>query len=197
MYKRQHYGRTLQNGDKLTAVTNKNAKTKAPLKCAINSDTPTLLRGVRLAQPTGLLRAIVGPEYHHFSKAARQYFWQHDWTIAPNSNRMGCRLENTDGKTLPIDSTKLTENMRSHAVFCGVVQVPTDGKPIILMVDAQSTGGYPRFATVIQADLWQLSCIPPKKAVRFIRCDQATAIDAIKQRQQATYRLTLATNHTR
>src|ERR1700744_2635392 len=56
----------------------------------------------------------------------------------------------------------------SPAVLPGTIQVPPNGQPIVLMSDAQTTGGYPKIGAVIQADLWKLAQVRLNAAVRFI-----------------------------
>ena len=57
----------------------------------------------------------------------------------------------------------------------GVVQVPADGKPIVLSCDAQTMGGYPRIASVIDSDLWQLAYMPPGARIMFKKTSPAQA----------------------
>ncbi len=77
----------------------------------------------------------------------------------------------------------------SHAVLPGVVQVPPDGQPIILMADAQTTGGYPCIASVIQADQWKLAQARPGARLRFVPCSTSEARRALQQQVQAGLRL--------
>jgi biotin-dependent carboxylase-like uncharacterized protein len=118
------------------------------------------------------VRAIPGPEYKQFSEESRKIFWAHAWKVSLQSNRMGYRLQ---GHTLACDRQ---ENLLSHAVMPGVVQVPPNGQPIVLLADAQTTGGYPRIATVIEADLWKLAQIPPGRSFCFFQTTLALALDA-------------------
>lgn len=116
------------------------------------------------------IRAIPGPEYEQFSPAARQQFWQQAWKLSPQSNRMGCRLQ---GQAL---QRTISKDLLSHGVFPGVVQVPPNGQPIILLADAQTTGGYPKIACVIEADLWKVAQTLPGHSFCFIPVDKDTAI---------------------
>ena len=90
---------------------------------------------------------MMGPHEGSFSDAARRAFVSERFEVTPESNRMGYRL---DGPRLeyvrPID-------MLSDATPLGSLQVPPSGWPILLMADRQTTGGYPKIATVITADL--------------------------------------------
>ncbi|SEN78809.1 biotin-dependent carboxyltransferase family protein [Paenibacillus sp. OV219] len=96
---------------------------------------------------TTVLRVVPGAEYGQFREAARTAFMRERYRVAPASDRMGVRL---DGPPLEIsDSAELL----SHGVIAGTVQVPHGGTPIILAADCQTTGGYPKIAHVISADL--------------------------------------------
>lgn len=101
-------------------------------------------------------------EFAAFSADSQQRLTAQAWKLAPTSNRMGYRF---DGK-LPLQLTAPLE-MLSYAAPVGTVQVPPDGKPIILMADAQTTGGYPKIACVIQADIGRLAQIPFGNEVHF------------------------------
>ena len=86
------------------------------------------------------IRALPGPEYHEFDEISQESFWRSPWHLSPQSNRMGYRLQ---GQPL----TRTTDReMLSHGLLPGVIQVPHNGQPIVLMNDAQTTGGYPRIA---------------------------------------------------
>ncbi|MDE2483350.1 MAG: biotin-dependent carboxyltransferase, partial [bacterium] len=117
------------------------------------------------------VRALAGTEAPAFGEA----LWATPWTIAPQSNRMGYRLHGT-----PLAVPDGAGTLASHAVMPGLVQVPPDGQPIVLLADAQTTGGYPRAAVVIEADLWRLAQASAGTRVRFARVtlDQARAARA-------------------
>jgi len=115
--------------------------------------------GVAWAPP---IRVLPGPEYESFTADAQQAFWDDEWLVTPNSNRMGYRLSGTELKRTQ------KADLLSHAVMPGTIQVPPNGQPIVLMSDAQTTGGYPKIGAVIHADLWKLAQIRLNGAVRFI-----------------------------
>ena len=130
-----------------------------------------------LAAAAGLdayVRALPGPDYASFSPSAQAAFWQRQWTVTPSSNRMGMRLRGT-----PL-VRRHNMDLLSHAVFPGVVQAPPDGQPIILLADAQTTGGYPCLATVIQADLEAGASLPaPGAHLYFVPCSAEDARAAL------------------
>lgn len=110
------------------------------------------------------IRMLPGLEYDQFEADAQQALWQADWTVTPNSNRMGFRLEGPALARRPG-----APELLSHGVVPGVMQVPPGGQPIVLMADAQTTGGYPKIGVIIEADLWRLAQAPLGAAVRFHR----------------------------
>ncbi|PVZ85890.1 hypothetical protein C9426_17405 [Serratia sp. S1B] len=131
---------------------------------------PTHSVGVKQLLFSNRVRAIPGPEYDEFSPAAQEDFWRTPWQLSPQSNRMGYRLHG--GNAL----TRTTEReMLSHGLLPGVIQVPHNGQPIVLMADAQTTGGYPRIACVIEADLYHLAQTRLGDVIHFTPCTLAVA----------------------
>ena len=107
------------------------------------------------------IRFLRGAEWEQFNKVS-QNNWLNDWfTISNASDRMGIKLE---GGQL---SRATSREMISTAVTAGTVQVIPDGSPLILMADAQTTGGYPRIAQIIDADLPILAQKRPGDKIRF------------------------------
>jgi biotin-dependent carboxylase-like uncharacterized protein len=97
----------------------------------------------------GPIRVIAGPQQEFFTAAAWADFLNSEFTVAREADRMGLRL---DGPHLTHDPA-LGADIVSDAVTPGAIQVPGDGKPIVLLADCQTVGGYPKIATVIGADL--------------------------------------------
>ncbi|WP_115718173.1 5-oxoprolinase subunit C family protein [Gallaecimonas mangrovi] len=110
----------------------------------------------------GRLRVLPGPEYQTFDKLAHGIFWHTNWKITADSNRMGYRLSGPSLHRL------VGDEMPSQGVVPGTIQVPANGQPIVLGVDAQATGGYPILGVVISADLWQLGQLGPGRHIQFI-----------------------------
>jgi biotin-dependent carboxylase uncharacterized domain len=131
-------------------------------------------QGVKQLQHSNRIRALPGPEYHEFGSVSQEAFWRSPWHLSPQSNRMGYRLQGQ-----PLERLAARE-MYSHGLLPGVVQVPHNGQPIVLMNDAQTTGGYPRIACIIEADMYQLAQIPLGQPIHFISC---TLEEALKARQ--------------
>ncbi|GGP27030.1 biotin-dependent carboxyltransferase family protein [Silvimonas amylolytica] len=120
-----------------------------------------------------ILRILPGTEWSAFTIAAHQTLLSEAWVVTPDANRMGARLA---GLELPLSQPL---EMTSHAVHPGVVQVPPSGQPILLMADAQTTGGYPKIAQVIRADLWRIGQFRPGETIRFVEVTLAEALDAL------------------
>ena len=119
-------------------------------------------KGIRPLAPSHILRALPGPDYESFTTDSQILFWSQPWRISHHSNRMGLRL---NGTALQLEECL---DLPSAGVLPGDVQVPPDGLPIVLANDAQTIGGYPRIASVIRADLWQLAHVPPCTSVYFV-----------------------------
>lgn len=123
------------------------------------------------------MRVLPAAEYLFYQEASRAAFWAGEWKITPQSDRYGYRLA---GETLtPIQPMEI----RSHGIVPGVIQVPPSGQPIIQMRDAQPSGGYPKFGTVIEADLWRLGQAPIGSRVRFIETTWDDAVAALDELQ--------------
>ncbi|MBE5252588.1 5-oxoprolinase subunit PxpC [Mixta mediterraneensis] len=158
-------GRKLEDGDRLPlGRPTRDFKKKA---------------GVRQILWGNRIRALPGPEYHEFSRESQQMFWRTAWKLSPQSNRMGYRLQ---GRQL---HRKTPRELLSHGLVPGVVQVPPNGQPIILMADAQTTGGYPRIACIIEADLYHLAQIRLGDPIHFIHCTLPEAMQARAHQQRA------------
>jgi len=168
-------GRPLKDGDKLAVL---------PADTAHAPDISGDAVGVKAARwtfdraqnDTPVMRVLPGPEYDDFLAESQAAFWESDWTLTPNSNRMGFRLQ---GPELARKKQR-SGDLLSHGVVPGVIQVPPSGQPIVLMADAQTTGGYPKIGTVILADQWRLAQTPLGSRVRFERVtlEQAEAARA-------------------
>lgn len=110
-----------------------------------------------------VLRVMQGPEWQLFSTRAQEIFQAKEFVISRSSDRMGFRFDHP-GEALRLQGL---HEMISTAVTKGTVQVIPDGSPLVLMSDAQTTGGYPRIAQVVAADLPILAQKKPGEAVSF------------------------------
>lgn len=93
------------------------------------------------------LRVVLGPQDEKFSRQGIETFLSSEYTVTSDFDRMGCRLEG------PFIARKETTDMISDGIAFGSIQVPSHGKPIILLADRQTTGGYPKIATVASVDI--------------------------------------------
>lgn len=93
------------------------------------------------------LRVVLGPQDGKFSRQGIETFLSSEYTVTSDFDRMGCRLEG------PFIARKETTDMISDGIAFGSIQVPSHGKPIILLADRQTTGGYPKIATVASVDI--------------------------------------------
>jgi antagonist of KipI len=122
----------------------------------------------RPGQPL-VVRALPGPEYEQFWPESQRAFWQDTFVVTTEADRMGARLSG------PILERLTTTELLSSAVTFGTVQVPAGGQPIVLLADCQTTGGYPRLAQVISADLGRLAQALPGIQLRFVQVGLAEA----------------------
>jgi antagonist of KipI len=130
------------------------------------------------------IRFVPGRHWHGFAPEVRERFCATEYRIAPNSDRMGYRL---NGPELPFADAG---SLLSEGVTFGTIQVPPDGKPIVLMANRQTTGGYPRIGEVASVDLPLLAQLPPGDTVRFtqITLDQAQTLYLERERELALMR---------
>jgi biotin-dependent carboxylase-like uncharacterized protein len=183
-------GRALQAGDRLPLGPPPIPALKRACAWAASAaglwqpaGTPRPLPGQR-PQPQPLtLRLMPGPEALALQQQAPQAWAQlgaQSWRVSAQSNRMAYRLE---GPPLP---TECLPEMASHAVWPAWVQLPPSGQPLVLMADAQTTGGYPRLGEVFAPDLALLAQAMPGQAVRFVPMsnpEAALARQALRERQ--------------
>jgi 5-oxoprolinase (ATP-hydrolysing) subunit C len=127
--------------------------------CATRTLDVSWVRGV-----SDVVRCVAGPQREMFDDA----FFRLTWQVSPAGNRMGLRLL---GEPLAFPKREMV----SEPVSPGAVQVTNEGLPIVLGVDGQTIGGYPKVAHVIDADLDRLGQLRPNSAVRFVEVSQAEA----------------------
>lgn len=166
-------GRALQAGDVLSA---RNPSPKMDMARLAGRWWDAACRPVYGRAP--VLRILPGPHVRHFAPGALEVLCGATYRVSATSNRMGLRLEGEPARHAGEAS------LPSLGVLPGVVQVPPDGLPILLMADAQTTGGYPILAVVIQADLPLAAHLLPGDAVRFALTTPAHALTALRQNQR-------------
>ncbi len=165
-------GRTLRAGDRLPV----GADAGGPVGRTID---------VPWAAPPRRVRVLWGVQASEFADAERERFTATDFQVTPARDRMGMKL-GFEGAPFV---TERSLTLISDAVVLGDVQIPGDGKPIVLLADRQPTGGYPRLATVITADLGAFAQLPAGAAVRFVPVDEAEAVKALRGHRRELGRL--------
>lgn len=135
-----------------------------------------------------VLHALPGPQFHEFTEESRKWFFQEKFIVGIQSDRMGYRLNG------PRLSLSQAEELISEAVTNGTVQVPPDGNPIILTADHQTTGGYPKIAQIVTADLPLLGQIRPGEQIRFELISLAEAQQRLHKQAQDLRQLWLVLN---
>jgi biotin-dependent carboxylase-like uncharacterized protein len=135
-----------------------------------------------LDRPPAIIRVVLGPQDDYFSAEQIAAFLDGPWRVSIKADRMAYFL---DGHRL---SHAKGYNIVSDGIAMGAIQVPGDGRPIVLMADRQSTGGYPKIATVIGPDLGRLAQARPGTAFRFEACSIAEAVAARREEAAALAR---------
>lgn len=133
-------GRALREGDELVAGI-----PPAGDHTRIGTTVPEEIRPIYKADPT--VRIVLGPQLEHFTEDVVRTLTHNRYTISPQSDRMGYRLAG------PPLAHSGTPDIVSDATPPGAIQVPASQQPILLMVECQTTGGYPKIGVVISVDL--------------------------------------------
>ncbi|WP_409291446.1 biotin-dependent carboxyltransferase family protein [Peribacillus sp. SCS-37] len=173
-------GRALQTGDQMAvnppgAVSNKMAaflSNKKTTPFYTQADWQISAAAIPSYSDNPVIRVIKGPEFELFSEESKSRFFSEAYTVTPDSDRMGYRFK---GEKLSLDAAR---ELISTAVSFGTIQVPSDGCPIILLADRQTTGGYPRIGTAAAVDLPLLAQAKPGDRVSFreIQLQEAQAL---------------------
>ncbi|MDR6755003.1 biotin-dependent carboxylase-like uncharacterized protein [Mycoplana sp. BE70] len=167
-------GRGLNRGDQLPLV-----ERGALLEGGIGIDPTNLRDGGAPTESPVVLRVLPSAEHLAFTEAALEAFFSTEWSVSNEANRMGYRLS---GPELAL--TRKLE-LFSHGIMPGTVQVPPSGQPIIQLAEANTCGGYPKIANVIEADLWRLAQAPVGATLRFALIDREEAVAAIVRQRRA------------
>lgn len=154
-------GRGLAAGDRLPVAEGRTSD-GAPQRLV----APWLIRDGRE------IRVVLGPQDDYFAPDQIEAFLAGPWTVSPRGDRMACFVDGT-----PLKHAK-GHDIVSDGVAMGAIQVPGNGLPIILMADRQSTGGYPKIATVIGPDLGRLAQVRGGASLSFRRVSVAEAVAA-------------------
>ena len=127
-----------------------------------------------------IVRVIKGTNFDYFSEAAKNIFFKEEYSVTRLVDRMGMRLDGQNLKNI-VDT-----NIKSEGLIRGTIQVPADGKPIILLSDHGTIGGYPKIAVVISADLDKVAQLSPGTKIRFKEVSLAEAEKLFNQYTEET-----------
>ena len=147
-YEKAGLGKRLQKGDTFNFISSFTKKVNWSLK-------PLILK------KHVIIRVVKGTKYDLFTEASLKQFFNTQYIVTTEANRMGYRLQG-----VPLQK-KVQQELLSSAVTYGTIQVPPNGQPIVLMADRQTTGGYAKIAQVISTDLSKLAQCAPGTSVLF------------------------------
>ena len=161
-------GRPLERRDILTALAPKTraAPGRRWPRASIAESTVTTVR------------LLFGLQENCFTEKAKAALTSSEYTVAPSSDRMGCRLQGPR-----LEHRGLSE-ITTDGMVLGAVQVPPDGQPIVMLADRATTGGYPKIGIVIGADIPRLAQLMPGDRLRFTPVDLAEARKALLELRQ-------------
>ena len=108
-----------------------------------------------------IIRVIKGTNFDYFSKGAQDIFFNQEFLVSKLADRMGIRLSGQKLENI------VNTNIKSEGIIRGVIQVPADGDPIIMLSDHGTIGGYPKIGVVISADLDRVGQLTPGSTVNF------------------------------
>ncbi len=161
-------GRRLQAGDVLRVREGARTKVRRRLR-------PGVLEAVRLPAPVHVTKGV---QHDWFSAETYARFLATPYLVSEQSDRAGLRL-----KGEPVSPSEKSQ-LLTDGIPLGAVQVPQDGQPIILFVDQQTTGGYPKIANVIAADMHRVGQLRPRDEVRFAEVSIGEAVEALREQER-------------
>jgi antagonist of KipI len=180
-----HQGRALRDGDVLPLFKERRFPNRRPnrngdLEIAAPwiSEWSAPAPWASTAHRDRFLRIVPGAHWDCFTTDAQSSLVANPFTVTSDSDRMGARLEGPD-----LDRIELTD-LLSEAVAPGTLQVPPNGKPILLLGDCQTIGGYPKIAHVITVDLPIAAQLWPGDPVRFHEVSLAEAQELLREREE-------------
>ena len=164
-------GKKLENGQKIN-ILNINSDQSKRKTNYINSKVENI-------------RVIKGPNFDYFSEEGKKIFFEKEFTVSKLSDRMGMRLEG------PKIDNIVNTNIKSEGLIKGVIQVPADGNPIIMLSDHGTVGGYPKIGVVASVDYDRLVQISPGSKVKFKEINLSDAETLFKLYEMETQNLLL------
>ena len=164
-------GKKLENGQKIN-ILNINSDQSKRKTNYINSKVENI-------------RVIKGPNFDYFSEEGKKIFFEKEFTVSKLSDRMGMRLEGSKIENI------VNTNIKSEGLIKGVIQVPADGNPIIMLSDHGTVGGYPKIGVVASVDYDRLVQISPGSKVKFKEIKLSDAETLFKLYEMETQNLLL------
>ena len=164
-------GKKLENGQKIN-ILNINSDQSKRKTNYINSKVENI-------------RVIIGPNFDYFSEEGKKIFFEKEFTVSKLSDRMGMRLEGSKIENI------VNTNIKSEGLIKGVIQVPADGNPIIMLSDHGTVGGYPKIGVVASVDYDRLVQISPGSKVKFKEINLSDAETLFKLYEMETQNLLL------
>ena len=131
------------------------------------------------------IRVIKGPNFDYFSEEGKKIFFEKEFTVSKLSDRMGMRLEGSKIENI------VNTNIKSEGLIKGVIQVPADGNPIIMLSDHGTVGGYPKIGVVASVDYDRLVQISPGSKIKFKEINLSDAETLFKLYEMETQNLLL------
>jgi 5-oxoprolinase (ATP-hydrolysing) subunit C len=177
-----YLGRTLKSGDVIRAGIN---NATAPPHNKLNIQRRLALPSCVGEEPQ-VVRFVPGPDFPTLPTQTQTEFTQQTYRVSSQASRMGYRL---DGMALELGEIS---SGPSYVAQPGLIQLPPSGFPIVLLTDAQATGGYPRLGTVIQADLWKFAHWGSGQALKFMPVGLEEARQALQEQERDLMRLKVA-----
>ena len=129
------------------------------------------------------IRVIKGTNFNYFSEEGKKIFFEKEFTVSKLSDRMGMRLEGSKIENI------VNTNIKSEGLLKGVIQVPADGNPIIMLSDHGTIGGYPKIGVVVSADYDRLVQISPGSKIKFREIELSDAETLFKLYEMETQNL--------
>ena len=162
-------GKKLENGQKIN-ILNINSDQSKKKTNYINSKVENI-------------RVIKGPNFDYFSEEGKNIFFEKEFSVSKLSDRMGMRLEG------PKIENIVNTNIKSEGLLKGVIQVPADGNPIIMLSDHGTIGGYPKIGVVASVDYDRLVQISPGSKIKFKEINLSDAETLFKLYEMDTHNL--------
>ena len=129
------------------------------------------------------IRVIKGTNFNYFSEEGKKILFEKEFTVSKLTDRMGMRLEGSK-----IDNI-IDTNIKSEGLLKGVIQVPADGNPIIMLSDHGTIGGYPKIGVVASVDYDRLVQISPGSKIKFKEIKLSDAETLFKLYEMETHNL--------